>query len=54
MGQRRDAWFRHERIIAEAAHALAVCCIPVFSLVLLIGNSTPASEHHGPIPPEQV
>jgi len=53
MSRERDALFWHARIIAEAAHALAICCIPVFSLVLLISNSAPRSEHRGPVPPEQ-
>lgn len=51
MGRQLTAYLWYRRILAGAAHMLAVCCIPVFTLVLVMNNSAawpPDHRSHAP------
>jgi hypothetical protein len=55
MSRRPIASFWHRRVIAGAAHMLALCCIPIFTLVLVMNNTTPPPpENHSHAPSEHV
>jgi hypothetical protein len=50
MNRQPTASFLYRRVIARAAHTLALCCIPIFTLVLVMNRSAagPADQSHAP------
>jgi hypothetical protein len=52
MSRQYPAFFLCRRALAGTAHVLALCCIPIFTLVLVMNNSAPSPpEHHNQFPP---